>query len=80
MPQQRMLSILERPRKPRFLNGNSRWSCFVELPCPTKDDEQMESGQKQTIPDQDKPASHQNDVTPAKELKKQKRQAEDSGR
>ena len=40
----------------------------------------MESGQKQTIPDQDKPASHQNDVTPAKELKKQKRQAEDSGR
>jgi hypothetical protein len=39
----------------------------------------MDSGQEQTIPDQDKPASYQNDVTPAKELKKQKRQAEDSG-
>jgi hypothetical protein len=40
----------------------------------------MESCQVQTIPDQDKPASHQNDVTPAKEIEKQKRRADDSGR
>jgi len=30
--------------------------------------------------DQDKPASHQNDLTPAKEIKKQKGRADDSGR
>ena len=70
-----MLSILEQPRGDQVSSaatGNSRCSCVVELPCPTKDDGQTESGQQQTSPDQDKPASHQNDVTPAKGAKKAK--------